>query len=246
VKAPKPPTPSLAQLVQSVLFRTKVVDASVGMFIALIGIAMMAYQGGTWWDATRQGHAFWENNLCDLLRVRTLGGHPNIVGARLATGGMLILVIGLVAAFSLAAEVIPSRRRLGRSIAWCGSLGSLVLTSSALLPSDKCPACHSVAVVFGSLPALIALAVFVGAILLEPITTRAFRALCLALLISVVLALSLNAWNAFLHGPSLRVLPGIARLANIMLLGWLLWIAQLTRRRLFDTYLALEKRRATP
>jgi hypothetical protein len=226
-----------------VLFRTKVVEATVGMFVALIGIAMLMYRGGTWLDKGRAGHSFWENFLCDLLHRQTLGGHPNLVGSRLALAGMLVIVVGLVAAFSLAPEIIPSRRRLGRGVAWLGSIGSLALIASPLLPSDIYPSLHPIAVIFGGLPAVAALAVFVGAILLEPAASHLLRGVSLGLLVLVVVSMALYAWTAFLHGPSLRVLPGIERVATIVLLAWLMLLIRLVRQRLLAAYVALTKRR---
>jgi hypothetical protein len=236
------PTTPLSQLFRSVLFRTKVVDATVGSFVGLIGMAMLLYRGGTWWDVQRQGHSFWENFLCDLLHRQTLGGQPNVVGSRLALTGMLVLVVGIVAAFSLVPELIPSRRPLGRSIAWFGSIGSLGLALAPLLPSDSHPLLHSIAVVVGGLPAIIGLLALVGALLLEPLATRELRGVSLLLLVLVVIAMALYAWTALLHGPSLRYLPGIERLANLTLLVWLLMLTRLVRYRLFVTYIALAKR----
>jgi hypothetical protein len=233
-------------MIRSVLFRTKVIDLGVGMFVGLVGGAMLLYRGGTWWDPQRRGHSFWENFICDLLHQKTLGGYPNVVSARLALWGMLTLVVAVVASFSLAPEVIPSRRRLGRYVAWFGTLGSICLVLSPFFPSDAHARLHSITVVGGGLPALAAFAVLVGAILLEPVAPIALRAVALLLLVLLVVAMSLYGWTTFLHGPSLRVLPTIARLANLALLAWLLMLARLVRQRLFVAYLAKVKRAREP
>jgi hypothetical protein len=225
-------------MIRSVLFRTKVIDLGVGMFVGLVGLAMLLYRGGTWWDPQRHGHSFWENFICDLLHRQTLGGHPNGVSARLALFGMLALVAAVVTGFSLAPEVIPSRRRLGRRIAWFGSLGSICLVLAPLLPSDAHSVLHSIAVVAGGLPALGAFAVLVGALLLEPVAPRALRAVALLLLVLLVVAMALYSWTTFLQGPSLRILPTIARLGNLALLAWLLMVARLVRHRLFVAFAA--------
>ncbi len=240
----KRPAVNVTLLIRSVLFRTKLIDTTVGMFIGLVGVAMLMYRGGTWWEPQRRGHSFWENFLCDLLHHQTLGGEPNVVGSRLSLSGMLVLIVGLVVAFSLAPEVIPSRRSLGQLVARLGAFSSLCLVCSPLFPSDNYPLLHSVSVVMGGLPALISLAVFVGAILVEPVTSRLLRAVSLGLLVSVVVAMALYAWTAFLHGPSLRILPGIERVANLALLLWLLLLARLVRFRLFTAYIALTHRRS--
>lgn len=240
---PKPSAAPILQAIRSVLTRTKIIDASVGMFIGSIGLAMAFYPGGTWWDPTYPGHHFWQNFLCDLLHHRSLGGHPNAMSARLAAIGMLVLGFGILSAFSLANEVIPSRRKLGRGIAWCGSLGTMMLCFAALLPSDVHPRLHSASVLIGSIPSLGAYAVLVGGMLLEPVVSRLLRALSLMLLVFSVTTLSLYAWNVLFHGPSLRILPTFERLANGLLLVWLMMAARLVRQRLFSTYLALTKHR---
>lgn len=214
------------------------------MFIALLGLAMSLYPGGTWWDAKRIGHSFWENFLCDLLHRQALGGQSNVRSANITVWAMLVLVLGLVTAFSLAPEVVPSRRRLGKTLAWSGGFGALLLVSAPLFPSDLHPRIHSAAVVFGGLPALVSFAAFVGAILIEPATTRLLRAVSLALLVLLALALALYTWTAFLNGPSLRILPGIERVANLTLLLWLALLSRLVRRRLIATYIVLAKRAA--
>lgn len=212
------------------------------MFLGFVALAIALYPGGTWWDPTYRGHHFWENFLCDLLHRRSLSGLPNLVGARVATTGLLLLGLGIVTAFSLANEAIPSRRQLGRWIAWCGSLGTVLLSSAILFPSDAHPKLHAASVIIGSVPTILAFAVLVGALLLEPIATRWLRAASLALLVLSAVSLSLYVWNVLFHGPALRISPAIERVATMVLLAWLLMLSNLVRQRLIATYLALSKR----
>jgi hypothetical protein len=242
VNGRRSPTPPLRLLLRSVLYRTKIVDMTVGMFIALIGMAMLLYRGGTWWDLERRGHSFWDNFLCDLLRRQTLGGQPNLAGSRLAMTGMIVLVVGIVTAFSLTPELIPSRRGLGKRLAWIGSAASGCLVLSAVLPSDAYPRCHSLAVVLGGVPVLLSFAVFVGALLLEPRSSLPFRALSLILLVLAAITMALYCWTAFFHGPSLRLLPGLERVSNLSLLAWLILLARGVRQRLFEAYRLMTER----
>lgn len=212
------------------------------MFIALIALAMLLYPGGTWWSPERIGHAFWENFLCDLLHQKSLGGQVNVRSARLTLAAMVLLVVGIVAAFSLSPEVIPSRKQLGRKLAWFGGVGAVLLVGAPLVPSDLHPLLHSSAVVFGGLPTLVSFAVLVGAILLEPATARPLRAVSLGLLVLTAIAMALYIWTAFLHGPSLRILPAIERIANILLLLWLTLVARFIRKRLIAAFIALANR----
>jgi hypothetical protein len=236
------PALSFLQVIRSVLYRTKIIDISVGVFLGSVLLAIALYPGGTWWDPKHHGHHFWENYLCDLLHRRSLSGLSNLVGARVATAGLLILGLGIVTAFSLSKEAIPSRKQLGRRIAWCGSLGTLLLSSAILFPSDAHPKLHAAGVIAGSIPTILAFAVLVGALLLEPVTTRWLRAVSLGLLVLSVSSLSLYVWNVLFKGPSLRISPAIERVATIVLLVWLLMVSNAIRQRLISTYLALSKR----
>ncbi|MGE5788599.1 MAG: hypothetical protein ACM3ZE_28670, partial [Myxococcales bacterium] len=234
---PRRPTLPLALVLRSVLHRTRIIDLSVGAFLGLVGLAIALYRGGTWWDRSHRGYSFLENFLCDLLHHRTLGGHPNLVNARLALMGMLTLAIGIITAFSLAPELIPARRQLGRSIAWFGGISTGVMAAAPVLRSDAYPRLHSIAVVGGSVPTLFAFAILVGALLLEPAVTRAFRAVSLSLLVLAVAQLALYAWDVFFGGPSLRLLPGLEHVASALLIVWLLIVVLLILYRLITAYL---------
>lgn len=216
------------------------------MFLGSVALAIALYPGGTWWDPKHHGHHFWENFLCDLLHRRSLSGLPNLVGARVAMAGLLILGLGIITAFSLTKEAIPSRRQLGRWIGWCGSLGMLLLSSAILFPSDAHPKLHAAGVIIGSVPTILAFAALVGALLLEPLATRWLRAASLALLVLCATSLALYVWNVLFHGPSLRIAPAIERVATIVLLVWLLMLSNMVRQRLISTYLTLSKQVAPP
>ena len=203
---------------------------------------MVFYPGGTWWDKTTRGHRFWENFLCDLLHSKSLSGMPNLMSARLAEVGMLALVIGIVSAFSLAPEVIPSRRRLGKWIGRFGAVGALLLSAAPLLPSDRHPVAHSLAVVLGTLPALLAFAGLVGAILVEPVTPVWLRGTSLLLLVLLVLCLAIYAWDVYFNGPSLKLLPGLERVATLVTLVWLLLLGRFVRYRLIQALQVLQAR----
>lgn len=199
---------------------------------------MALYRGGTWWDRSHRGYSLLENFLCDLLHRRTLGGDPNLVSSRLALPGMLALAIGIITAFSLAPELVPARRRLGRLIAWFGAISTGLVAIAPAFPSDAYPRLHGMAVVGGSIPTVLAFATLVGAVLLEPAVTHLFRAISLFLLVLVVAQLALYVWDTFLGGPSLRMLPGLEHVATVVLIVWLLMTARFIRYRLITAYLA--------
>jgi hypothetical protein len=182
---------------------------------------MAVYPGGTWWNKTTRGHRFWENFLCDLLHRHSLSGAPNFTAARLAEIGMLAMVISIVCAFSLAPELVVTHPRLGRFFGWFGVISTPLLAAAPLLPSDRYPTAHSVAVVFGTLPTLIAFTGLVATILIEPLAQVSLRALTALLLLLLVVCATLYTWNVYFGGPSLKALPAVERLATLVLLAWL-------------------------
>jgi hypothetical protein len=193
---------------------------------------MYFYPGGTWWDRATTGHRFWENYLCDLLHQRSLGGAPNLVSARLAEIAMLLMVVSIACALSLATEVIPSRPQLGRRLSQVGTLAALLLVLAPLVPSDRFARLHSVATVFGTLPTLGTFAVLTGALLLEPQSSTRLRGTSLLLLVLLVVCLGLYAWDVYLGGPSLKLLPGLERVATLVVVAWLFAVSRFVRGRL--------------
>jgi hypothetical protein len=205
---------------------------------------MYFYPGGTWWDKQATRHRFWENFLCDLLHKKSLSGLPNLKSATLAQFAFVVLIAGCAILFSLAPEVIPTRRRFGRILGRFGVVSSVLLLSVPLFPSDKFPTAHSIAVVFGTLPALLAFAVLVGAILTEPVIPTFLRGISVLLLVLLVLCASIYTWEAFFHGPSLKLLAGLERVATLMALLWLMAIGRFVRLRLVQAVRLLSERAA--
>jgi hypothetical protein len=227
-----------------ILPRLQILDATLGGFIGLLGLAMYFYPGGTWWDKTTKGHRFLENFLCDLLHRTSLSGQPNAIGSRFAELALFALIVATACMFSLVPEVIPSRRRFGRRLGWFGAISTLLLFSVPLLPSDRYPVAHSLATVFGTLPTLIAFAILVGAILVEPATNPLLRALSLSLLILCVLCAALYTWDVYFGGPSLKALAGLERIATITAVLWLMAIGRFVRLRLLEAVKLLKERAA--
>jgi hypothetical protein len=239
---PRKKQPPIVARLRPILPRLQLIEATVGAFMALVALAMVFYPGGTWWDKTTRGHRFWENFLCDLLHRVSLSGAPNLTSSRFAQLAMFVLVVGIVCAFSLAPEIVPSRKRLGRSLAYAGSFGALFLVAAPLFPSDRYPALHSMATVFGTLPAIVAFSGLVGAILIEPRAPLVVRGTSVTLLVLLVLCAGLYTWDVYLDGPSLKVLPGLERIATLLLLTWLMLVSRYIRMRLVAAVRLLNER----
>lgn len=238
-------SPARSVSLRPIITRIKLIEAILGGYISLTSAAMYFYPGGTWWDKTTVGHRFWENFLCDLLHHVSLSGKPNLVASRLAVLAMVLLVCAIILAFSLSAEVVPSRKRLGARIGQLGGLGSILLFAPPLLPSDRYPALHGLAVVFGSLPVLVAFTALVGTLLVEPKAPAILRGLSVLLHVALVLSASLYTWDTYFDGPSLKLLPGLERVATILLLLWLMVIARFVRFRLIEALRMLSERAKT-
>ena len=116
----------------------------VGAFVALIVPAMALYPGGTWWEPHAAGHRFWTNFLCDLEWRTALNGTPNPVGARLAEGAMLSLVLAFVPFWPVAARLFAARARLAAAVLRASHrssprTASIPLTETPSRPSDGNP-----------------------------------------------------------------------------------------------------------
>ena len=86
----------------SLRIRCFVVLGTLSAFVALIALAAAVYPGGNYYNRAYPRHHFWYNFLCDLLHRQGMGGGNNIVGAQLATAGMLALVVCMGVSWTLA------------------------------------------------------------------------------------------------------------------------------------------------
>jgi hypothetical protein len=207
--------------------RARLVVACLLLFILSSAMAMLAYPGGTWWEPARRSHSFWDNFFCDLLHNPSLNHQSNTIGSRLAAGAMLVFIAGLSVFWSMTDVWLCCRRRLARLVARLGVLGTPLLAAVPLLPSHQFPKLHTVAVVVGSLPALLALILFAVGYLSEPHSHAFLRYLTAGFALLFVLCLGLYTQNAVCGGPSLRIVPTLERLTSI---GALLWMFALLRQ----------------
>ncbi len=201
--------------------RSRIVLVCIGAFVIGIALSMLAYPGGTWWAPTRQGHAFLENFLCDLLHDPALNRKTNGFGASMAKVAMLALIVGIGVFWSMSARWLRSQR-IARLVSKLGVFGTLPLAMVPITPSNRYPTLHTVAVLLGGLPALTAFVLFSAAFLREqrgPVTQRLFTA---ALCLLTITCLCLYAQGALGYSASPRSLPALERGAVLLLLVWLL------------------------
>ncbi|MDZ4694925.1 MAG: hypothetical protein SGI86_07210 [Deltaproteobacteria bacterium] len=195
-------------------------SALVG-FVGCIGVAMAVYPGGTWYDKATPGHHFWFNFLCDLLRQNGLNGRPNPLGSRLATVGMLSLVIAIAAYFWIAPEAMPRWPSVGRIVRITGLLGAAGLVSVALLPSDRFGKLHTFAIILAAGPGIIAVSLALAGVAFDPQAMAWHRLLGVSLWLSVVATAVLFVLHTFMGGGWIRALPAMQRVAAILAVTWM-------------------------
>ncbi len=197
--------------------------ACVGAFVALIVPAMALYPGGTWWEPHAVGHRFWSNFLCDLEWRTALNGTPNPMGARLAEGAMLSLVLAFVPFWPLAARLFPGRPALGTVVRLLGWTSVLGMIGVALMPSERFGPMHGAAVVVAGLPGLSAAVLAATGQLLARRTLPGALGAAMVLFAIVDFALYVD---TMLHGgPGPLFLPVAQKLALMLLLAWMLVVA---------------------
>lgn len=201
------------------------------LFVIAIGVAAAAYPGGNYFDRSYPRHHFWHNFLCDLLHRKGLGGGNNDLGSRLATLGMLALVVCMAMYWTLGPWLMPSRVWLGRLCTLAGLLSSLGLIAVALTPSDRLPRLHTAAIVLATAPGLVAAFAVVTGHLLEPHTPLPLRVVGVVALLSVVATSAVFVVHTFMGGGYLRALPALQRLAAI---GTVIWLGTTTVRLLIQ------------
>lgn len=205
----------------SLRMRCCFVLAALCTFVVLIVASASVYPGGSYFDRSHPRHHFWYNFLCDLLHRQSLGGGNNILGARLATVGMLVLVLGMGAYWTLAPALLPSKVLLGKACMVAGLLSSIGLVAVALTPSDKLGKLHTMSIVLATAPGLIAGICIVLGRLSEPGSTVGLQVLGGSMLLAVFAAAVLFVVHTWFGGGYIRVLPSMQRVAALLTLLWL-------------------------
>jgi hypothetical protein len=186
--------------------------------------AMAVYPGGTWMNRATVGHSFWGNFLCDLQQPIALNGSPNPIGSRLAQVGALALFASCAAMWPLTTVVIENPRLAGT--ARLVGIGASVLAFLVpLLPSERWPALHSIAIAAAGAPGLAALGLATVGIGRSRHVSVGLRVLSLAL---VGVGVTTGALWSVVELETIAVppaLPAMQRVAGMLLVAWILAIA---------------------
>jgi len=200
------------------------VVAAVAGFLALIVPAMRAYPGGTAWDHTTRGSDFWLNYLSDLQRTVALNGQPN-AGAAFAQAAMLLLALGMGPFWWLATRLFSGRPRLVYAVRASGIGGVAGSIAVGLMPSDRFGGAHSLAIVVGGVPGLVA-----AGLAVIGLASRGRRARAAAMTGAVTVLVSSGDFLLYLDrlgrgGPELPIVALLERLSIILVLVWMCTIA---------------------
>lgn len=217
---------------RSAEWAARLVLASLGAFVTTMAVAMARYPGGTWFDRTRSGHAFWHNFFSDLLHGQSLSGVEN-PAAPWATVGMLTLVPALGGFWwLLGATQAQHAPRLARACRALGLLGVTGLVAVSLLPTDRFPALHGLAVVCAAGPSLAA--AILGTLAQRAATDRTQRTLALAGGLTLVCAITnfaLYLHHQYLGAELTPLVPTLQKLSALSAIAWLGASAWLSLRR---------------
>lgn len=206
------------------------VGASLGLmllFVVLSSAAALVYPGGSYVDARAPGYDFWHNFWCDVTRERALNGTPNPLGAILSRAGLGAMAAALGPFWWVSRERF-GRRALGRAVGLMGGLSALGLSLVAILPSDRFPAAHPVLTLSAGGLGFLAATILVGRAL--GVRSRVEAGLGIATLLAASLNIVLYVQAAFLEAPLDPRLPGIQKIATLLLLAWMV-SALLSARR---------------
>ncbi len=195
---------------------------SLGVFIVGMGIAMVQYPGGTWFDRTAESHQFWHNFLCDMLRADAINGKPNP-----ATTAAIIGLLGMLPAVGAQGFVLRGMLRetgrpvLGQVIAVFSSVSLIGILGVPLTPSDAYPVLHSLCVIGG---AGLGLAAAVSGIVGQCFGRATLGNLYILGILMMVFALTnlfMYVNHSFFDSPLTPTIPIAQKLATIFAVLWL-------------------------
>jgi hypothetical protein len=200
----------------------RVVLVAIATFTALVFLAMLAYPGGTSWNAAAPGHDFWLNYLCDLARPTALNGVPNPKGSTFAQIAMVALAVGLLPWWSLLARLAPSQRRAGIAMRVLGTIAAVGVGFVVALPGDRFGRAHGIACVSAGVPGLAAAVLAVVILFRDASAPRLVRHLGAATLLVSAACFALYLPDVLSLGSALMSVAVLERVSVVLLLLWML------------------------
>lgn len=202
---------------------------SVVQFVALAGLAMAVYDGGTAFDSTTRGYHFWHNTFSDLGREVAISGASNALSARLYVTGCMGLLAGVVALWVAAPEVIPGQYGLGAVARGVGLAGVITMAGIALTAADTRSWAHMVANGLAGMFLMTASGLLIVGMCRDRSCPRWLLVLTLVMLASMLMHLSQYVEHFWLGG---AWTPAAPRAQKIMAMAMLAWLVALSVRQL--------------
>jgi hypothetical protein len=195
---------------------------SVLIFLALGTLSAYYYPGGNYISETAQSYSFWNNFICDSFRDITCTGQTNLLGARLASLAMLILIFGGVFPIFYAFPYQFSKKvQLNRTIRW---VGIFAVGVAALLPLSslfEIPIPHDIIVVIATIPALIATFLLFLTTLLDTSSSRWVKVIGFLMLTIAMVNMILYLRVQWFGSPLTALLPGTQKVVLLLCLVWM-------------------------
>ena len=195
---------------------------SVLIFLALGTLSTYYYPGGNYISKTAQNYNFWNNFICDSFRDITCTGQNNLLGARLASLAMLVLIFGGVfPIFYVFPYQLSKIIQLNRTIQL---LGIFSVGVAALLPISslfKMPLPHDIIVVIATIPALIAAFLLFLTTLTETSSSRWVKVIGFLMLTIAMVNMILYLRVQWFGSPLTALLPGTQKVVLLLCLVWM-------------------------
>ena len=141
------------------------------LFIILSLIAMLYYPGGNYLDSTSVGYIFYYNYLSDLGKTVALNNEPNPVASILFPLSLSIAGVSVLPYFYSIRGFFPKTtrsRKLSNTAFVFGLIAAVFYLGVGFTPSNLVPMAHWVVMFTAFFGAIIAIALLIPAILLNP------------------------------------------------------------------------------
>lgn len=191
---------------------------------------MWFYPGGSYLDLSALGHDFWRNFLCDLLNENAINGTNNRVGAILMQTAMGCLIPGLGILWWYIPNLFPTSRRLGAAVRISGTLSLFGFIAVPLTPPHASYVVHAAAIFSAGVPALLAWVLSLVALRISSVNARWVAGVGYVAASTAFVGVALYARELFFDVTRSVWLPTSNRIATILLLVWILSVAQALHR----------------
>ena len=219
------------------LFTRKIRKASLflilalAVFLALEGVAMALYPGGTWLDRSSVGHDFFRNFFCDLAAPKALNGKPN-PGALFAQAGMFVFTLGFLPFWVLVTSLLRQvRARLAKVVMAMGTISSIAAALVPFVSSQQYGWLHPLLIFLAGIPGLFA----GGLSMYGLVKTKTGSRIPARLAVLTVVLVALDGVLYAVHvmtGKEIdsALLPGLQKIAATSLVAWMLSAAIFGKR----------------